>query len=887
MTQYFKSVYFNDHPAQKAKNKSITIAFNNSENYLYNFIKNLSNEEIRERIGIYSYKQLELFASKEDRKINQLIKILLKRNSQDNININPKDVTFANSKSLPFSRWYTYIEGYSPEFVSNLIQQYCPKAQRIYDPFVGTGTTIFAADKFNIKTLFSEVNPLLQYLIQVKMSILNLDYKKRSAIANKLNMLASNIIAKVSEYPEDGDLRNNYYLVFKKSRYFNNSTFNTLLKLSSYIADLKNTDPFLANSITIATLASLVPISYLVKAGDLRFKNESELLKKQITIDEYLPNKIKEIANDVKNQEFILQKDHEFITSDANNIDLIDCDKIDAIITSPPYLNGTNYFRNTKLELWFLKYILNENDLRIFRNQSLTSGINDVKSENMYCHNIDSFKITPILSDTLKQLKIKSYDNRIPIMVKDYFKEMRSIFEKLKVHLKRDATLLIDIGDSIFAGVHVRTDDILAEIVSSLGYKMVEKKLLRKRRSRNRSILSQVLLVFKFNEIKSISHNKHTANNSHWMNNWKHFKNTLPHREPPYNKRNWGHPIHSLCSYQGKLKVSIANNLIKTFVPDNGIMLDPFSGVGTIPFESALNGRKSYGIDISLPAYYISYAKVSHLSQRECDDCVQQLSEFISVNKCSGEDIRKVKEFGFNKTIADYYEQNTLKEIILARKYFSLHKPKTPNEMLVISCLLHILHGNRPYALSRQSHPIVPYAPTGKYIYKDLIRNLQDKIGRTFTEPLPTRFVPGKIFNKDVTSIWPQEISNIDAIITSPPFYDSTRFYLANWIRIWFAGWNEDDFRNKINSFIEVKQKYSFEIYQSIFRQGRERMKRDGVFVLHLGQSAKCDMAAELIKVSKRWFRKADLFYENVEHCESHGIRDKGTVTTHQYLVLE
>ena len=45
-------------------------------------------------------------------------------------------------------------------------------------------------------------------------------------------------------------------------------------------------------------------------------------------------------------------------------------------------------------------------------------------------------------------------------------------------------------------------------------------------------------------------------------------------------------------------------------------------------------------------------------------------------------------------------------------------------------------------------------------------------------------------------------------------------------------------------------------------------------------------MANELQKVSKKWFNSADLFDESVAHCDSHGIRDKGTVTSHQYLVL-
>jgi len=59
------------------------------------------------------------------------------------------------------------------------------------------------------------------------------------------------------------------------------------------------------------------------------------------------------------------------------------------------------------------------------------------------------------------------------------------------------------------------------------------------------------------------------------------------------------------------------------------------------------------------------------------------------------------------------------------------------------------------------------------------------------------------------------------------------------------------------------------------------------VVVFHLGFSKKCDMAEELARIAKVWFRVADVFTESVGHCESHGIRDKGTVVSHQYLILQ
>ena len=46
-------------------------------------------------------------------------------------------------------------------------------------------------------------------------------------------------------------------------------------------------------------------------------------------------------------------------------------------------------------------------------------------------------------------------------------------------------------------------------------------------------------------------------------------------------------------------------------------------------------------------------------------------------------------------------------------------------------------------------------------------------------------------------------------------------------------------------------------------------------------------MAAALQQIGERYLHLEDWFSESVEHCESHGIRDKGTVTHHQYLLFE
>jgi DNA modification methylase len=885
--QYYKAVYFSDYPAEDSKHKSVTLAFSEPEAPYYTKVKDMTTQEIKELIGIKTYKQLSIFADKQERSINQVVKRLIKQNLSEVDKVNgmtKKDVTFVKSKDTPFQRWYPYIEGYSTDFVKSLIKNFDIKDTIVYEPFAGTGTTLFAADDEGLSTVYSEVNPLLQYLILTKTKVLRAKANQRKKLSDNLKDIAKTLLHSLDRFEEDKSLREAYKTLFANSKYFSDEKLSQILKLRSYIDIVKLEDELLADTLTIAVLSCLLPVSHLKKAGDVRFKTQKELEKEFTTFDEILPQKITDIAEDVLNFSYTLKTNHELILSNAKNISRINDLKIGAIITSPPYLNGTNYFRNTKVELWFLRYLQYENDLRFFRDQALTSGINDVKKEYAYVNGLDISSKSKILKSTLIELNKKAYDSRIPIMAKSYFEEMYRIFNDCKEHLSNNAKILIDIGDSIFCGVHINTDEILIELLSELGFKLIDNKILRKRRSRNKEVLTQSLIAFQY----SYKNGKHIngTTQTFWKKNWNYFKTAVPHQEQPYASRNWGHNNHSLCSYQGKLKPAIAHHLVQAFVPANGSMLDPFAGVGTIPFEAALAGKTSFGIDISLPAYYISLAKVTAPHSQESYNYINALQQFIKKNKCTKEELNEAKTFGFNKTLSEYYEETTLKEILLARRFVKENYPKTPSEMLVVASLLHILHGNRPYALSRRSHPIVPYAPTGEFEYKSLIAKVTEKVERAINEELPINFRNGKIFNQDTTIIWPQEINNLDAIITSPPFFDSTRFYLANWIRIWFSGWSEKDFKFQVNSFVEEKQKKDFAIYETIFRQSKERLKKDGVCVLHLGKSVKCDMAMELQKISKRWFRAADLFDESVEHCESHGIRDKGTVTSHQYLVL-
>ena len=892
MTQKYKAVYFPEHPADTSQKKSLTLAFGKKTDELYKYVKDLSSAELRQLLRD-DYQALVSNAEADDLPLNTYCLRQLKhtinliREGAVQLQLpgvdaktelfDPVSVTFKGGRKEPFARWYPYLEGYSTQFVESILEKYAPNAQTILDPFAGTGTTAFTASQLNKTAYFCEINPVLQFMSLTKIRVRRLKWSQRSALARALTQ-AKVSLKKLEKFPQNYILHQAYIQTFGDSLFFDPSVYDQVLRAKSWIDEAALENPMLADLITVATLSALVPASRMKRAGDLRYKTAKELERQTVPLVEGICQNIDQMVHDIRDDVEGLKTEPLLICENARSLDSISPLGIDVVITSPPYVNGTNYFRNTKIELWFLNCLKEKKDLRTFREAALTAGINDVTvSKTLLPSQLDVQKI-------VSKLEQNAYDSRIPRMIASYFSEMMDIFRAIRPHLTPDAIVAIDIGDSCYAGIHVPVDKLLSICLQELGFVPEDSVTLRKRKSRGGMLLKQSLLVFRHTfKQKRCNPPKRILD---WHAEWDSFKQNLPHQKTPFTKRNWGHVRHSLCSYPGKLKPAIAHHLVQTFVPEGGRVLDAFAGVGTIPFEAALAGKHAYGFEISPAAFAIASAKVHHPTLLGCTTVIEALEDFIGSHSTTDMEIAEVNHLGFNGKIAEYYEPQTLSEIVLARRYFQMHPPETPEEQFVFASLLHTLHGNRPYALSRRSHPLTPYKPTGPYEYRPLIGRLRAKVERGLDEGLPVDFRPGKIFFQDATSWWPGEIDQLDAVITSPPFFDSTRFYLANWLRLWFSGWSARDFEARPSVFVDEQQKSSFDVYIPVLRQARERLKSDGVLVLHLGKSVKCDMAAHLQKLGKRWFRSADLFDESVAHCESHGIRDKGTVTSHQYLVL-
>ena len=773
--------------------------------------------------------------------------------------------TFALNKGEAIHSWYSYLEGYSSCLIDDIVTEIgCDKIHSIYDPFCGTGTTSLVASSHGIESYYCETNPFMQMVIEAKVNSVRSLRTNGIGSTNLQSLLNSLKCFNYKFHLEDP-----YWDGFEK--FFDPEVLFLLKDLKELVDKIPDED---SKRIATVLLASVtVRASKMIRQGDLRFAKEGEKKEGDKDLLANFIAKLEGAISDLDGHECETLAKTIKLDDDARNTSIEN--SIDCVITSPPYLNGTNYIRNTKLELKLTDWVKTEKDLPAFHSKGIIAGINNVSKRK------ENIVILDPVKPYIDALEPVAYDSRIPVMVAGYFYDMDKVIERLAAALKNNGYFIMDIGDSQFAGVHIPTHSILVDICKTHGFELYQEEILRERRSKNGMVLSQRLLKFRMKKDYDLG--------SDFLGDASLFINDMPYKQAPFSGRNWGHPWHSLCSYHGKLKPSIAHFLIAQFTKPGDIVVDPLSGVGTIPLEACLQNRIGIGNDLSELAYVVTKAKLEKAELTSCMDVLNDLKDFIQTNKYT-EQIKllgeKYADFGFNGKLPTYFHEETYKEILCAREFFA-HKIKdlSAAEAMVFSCLLHVLHGNRPYALSRNSHPLTPYAPTGDFIYKNVVDHIQDKLVASYDKGDFSQYMPGQAIYGDYCDL-KAKIHNADAIICSPPFADSIRFYMQNWMRLWLCGWEQDDYKTAEDRFLDQKQKNDFDVYKSFFDMCYDILKPNGRVILHLGKTQTIDMAEELSKRAGERFIEIYRGSENVESIEKHGIKDKGVTVEHQYLFL-
>jgi len=385
---------------------------------------------------------------------------------------------FDDNRSKAIHRWYPFIEGYSADLVEAALIDFGGKDVHVLDPFGGSGTTALTASALGFDCSFCEVNPYLAWVADVKVNV-----ARAAAESPDLGLLGK--LADVLD--AGGKFRappGNHPLldVDAHRHFFPRGVASRILGLLAWI-DANLTAP-LDDLARLAVTTSLIPASNMVRRTDLRKRHTGDAPPAHL--ESTVAAQLRMIQTDVVEAAPKLGGCAVRVAADARTL-TPQPHPFTTIVTSPPYLNGTNYCRNTKLELFALG-LLEEAELAELRVRSITAGINNVSKR----------RAAPTLTDDVEQvaqqLDSVAYDRRIPALVRLYFSDMQVVFERVRSASALGAVWLLDIGDSRFAGVSVPTPELLVSVASSVGWRLDTSRTLRERKSYDGTPLTQVLL---------------------------------------------------------------------------------------------------------------------------------------------------------------------------------------------------------------------------------------------------------------------------------------------------------------------------------------------------------------------------------------------------------
>jgi hypothetical protein len=402
-------------------------------------------------------------------------------------------LTFQDSLLRRVHGWYPYVEGFSASYVEEQLSSRLDGGiGSLYDPFGGSGTAQLVAACMGVPSYYSEVNPLMVFVAETKVASAswcrqNMDVLQE-AVSDFLDLL----------YGEEFDRRaretslDGYAQAFPGRDFFEQEHLKELLACRDLATGLFGEEPHLLAIFNLACVANAVGASNMTRRADLRRRRPDEYKERVVDVRSMIAASVRHMADDLS-----------YLPAEMAACELVseDCrilkgaerwqGAFDFAITSPPYLNGTNYFRNTKIELWLMGMIEGERDLSGFRARAITAGINNVSGKGGERHEV------PEVAQVAAELDACAKDRRIPEMVRRYFSDMFEMFESVHHCLGPGAEFVLDIGDSRFYGVHVPTDRLVAQVGAEAGFELSSRRVIAERRSRDKTPLSQVELTFR------------------------------------------------------------------------------------------------------------------------------------------------------------------------------------------------------------------------------------------------------------------------------------------------------------------------------------------------------------------------------------------------------
>lgn len=307
--------------------------------------------------------------------------------------------------------------------------------------------------------------------------------------------------------------------------------------------------------------------------------------------------------------------------------------------------------------------------------------------------------------------------------------------------------------------------------------------------------------------------------------------------------------LHQLSPYIGKIKSSMAASLIKQFTCEGDLVYDPFSGSGTVALEAWVAKRRVIANDLSPYAALLSKAKLFPYSSVE--------TALADIERAEKEVKRTIQQIDLRSVpawVRRFFHPETLRETLAWVRVL-----KKQQKDFLLSCLLGILHHQRPGFLSYPSSHTVPYLRLKifprhlfpkMYAHRSVRDRLEAKVKRALKRKPELDFsLYRSCHSDDAASFIPNE--QVDSIITSPPYMRQLDYGRDNRLRLWFLGTSE---WKTLDEKISPSETIFLELMRQCLRRWRDVLKVSGKCVLVVGDKAsktyKMPLADAIIKIA-------------------------------------
>jgi len=385
------------------------------------------------------------------------------------------DYTYKYNRKTARHGWLRLTPAYSVRVVEELLDP-VQTSLRVLDPFCGTATTALSAACHGHDAITTDINPFLVWFGRAKTDCYSFEVIKSTRDA--CTLIIEQIRNKRGKMVEAPAIHN-------IERWWSATALSFLCHLQQAINDCTE------DSSQENTLLKVAFCRTLIACSNAAFNHQSMSFKK--TSQEELCFEIDYFDLFESNVDFVLdgaeenpEGKAEIILHDARNLEKLNAEKFDLVITSPPYANRMSYIRELRPYMYWLGFLANARSAGDLDWLAIggTWGIATSRLTE-WQPNYGAYTSTE-LEEILAKVACPSNANGVLLAkyIHKYCVDMGRHFDGLRQKLANGARVHYIVGNSTFYGELLSVERIYAHMMQEQGFSDVTIRPIRKRNSK-------------------------------------------------------------------------------------------------------------------------------------------------------------------------------------------------------------------------------------------------------------------------------------------------------------------------------------------------------------------------------------------------------------------